>query len=92
MLAYAEFTLHIPWAHSLKEKRMVARSLTDGVRARFNVSIAQVDALDLHQTLVLGVAGICQSAAQADKLMEQILSYIEGNADAQVLGVEQQRF
>ena len=35
---------HIPHARSLKEKRSVARKFRDRIRARFDVSIAEVEA------------------------------------------------
>ena len=59
-------TLRADWVHSLKEKRMVVRSLCDRVRNRFNVSIAEVEAQDLHQRVVLGIACVAGDAAQAD--------------------------
>lgn len=89
MIAYAQITLHVPWAQSLKDKRMVLRSLIDGARARFNLSIAEVDALDLHQSIVLGIAGICKDTAQADRLITQVVNYIESNTDAPVTRIEQ---
>ena len=40
-------TFHVPHARSLKDKRSVVRSFRDRVRARFDVSIAEVAAQDL---------------------------------------------
>lgn len=90
MIAYIEISLHVPWAQSLKDKRSVVRSIVDGTRARFNVSIAEVDALDLHQRVVLGIAGICQSTAKADRLIQQIIGYIQDNTDATITHIHQQ--
>jgi uncharacterized protein YlxP (DUF503 family) len=45
-------TFHIPHARSLKDKRRVVQKLRDRVRSRFDVSIAEVGAQNLHQRAV----------------------------------------
>ena len=35
--------IHLPYAHSLKDKRQVLRKLKDHLRAHFNVALAEVD-------------------------------------------------
>ena len=42
--------LYAPWVHSLKEKRMVVKSLLAKIRNKFQVSVAEVEAQDVHQT------------------------------------------
>ena len=37
------FRLRAPWVHSLKEKRMIVKSLVAKLRNRFNVSAAEID-------------------------------------------------
>ena len=51
-----EATFYIPGSHSLKDRRRVIRSIKDRTRHRFNVSVAEVGELDLHQRATLGVA------------------------------------
>ena len=55
--------IYAPWVHSLKEKRMVVKSLCAKVKNKFNVSIAEVEDQDLHQSIVLGIACITSSSA-----------------------------
>ena len=43
MVGTCEVTLRIPWALSLKDKRMVVKSLVEKTRHKFNISIAEVD-------------------------------------------------
>lgn len=50
------FDLHIAHAQSLKDKRQVLRSLIDGLRHRFSVSVAEVDFQNLWQRSRVGVA------------------------------------
>ncbi|HVE66547.1 MAG TPA: DUF503 domain-containing protein, partial [Thermoanaerobaculia bacterium] len=47
VLAYAVYDLHLPGCRSLKEKRMVVRSLKARVRNQFEVSAAEVADQDL---------------------------------------------
>ena len=50
--------LHIHGARSLKEKRSVLRRIKDRARARHNVSAAEVDEQDQHQSATLGFAAV----------------------------------
>src|SRR3954468_18090747 len=51
-----EFDLLLGEVHSLKEKRSVVRPLIAEVRKRFDLSVAEVDHLDLHRRAGLGLA------------------------------------
>lgn len=80
--------IHMPWVHSLKEKRMVVKSICAKVRNQFNVSIAEVDEQDLHQIAVLGFAGVAGDKAQADSILDHVLNFIESNFEGEVVSVE----
>lgn len=53
--------LRIEHAHSLKEKRHVVRSLVEKIRARHNVSCAEVDYQDLWQSALIAVSVVSGS-------------------------------
>lgn len=86
----ATIKIYAPWAHSLKEKRMIVKSLIAKTKNKFNVSIAEVDAQDIHQTIVLGLACVAGTVAQADSMVESILTFIEDNADAEITEVRRE--
>ena len=89
MIVYsAEMDFYVPHAHSLKEKRMVARSIMDKVRHKFNVSVAETDNQDLHQTLTLGIAVVSGNAAHAQSMIDNIINYMEENAEAELVSVQ----
>src|SRR5256885_6448611 len=77
-----KLTFHIPHARSLKEKRSVVRRFRDRVRARFDVSIAEVDAQDLHQKAVFGVAVVSGDAAICDSILEEVARSAELQEEA----------
>lgn len=81
-------TLRASWVHSLKEKRMVIKSLMQRLKNKFNISVGEVDEQDIHQTLVIGITGACGSSAQVDSTIESIISFIEENTDAEIIKVE----
>jgi len=84
----AKLTFRIPHAASLKDKRSVCRSLTDRVRHKFNVSIAEVDSHDIHQKLVLGISLVSSTANHAQNCLNEIIRYTEETTDAELTEVE----
>ena len=83
-IAAMTFRLHAPWVHSLKEKRMVVKSLITQLQNRVHVSAAELDEQDAHQILVIGVAAIVPHNAIADSLMEKISQFVESASEAEV--------
>ena len=83
-------TLRASWSHSLKEKRMVVRSIVQKLKNKFNISVAEVDEQDIHQTIVIGIAGICGTSAQLDSTMEHIITFIESNSEAEIVNIEKE--
>ena len=84
-IATMTFRLHAPWIHSLKEKRMIVKSLIAKLQNKFHVSAAEIDEQDIHQIIVIGIAAIVPHNAMADSLMDEISEFIEENTDAEVL-------
>ena len=83
-IAAMTFRLHAPWVHSLKEKRMVVKSLITQLQNRFHVSAAELDEQDAHQIIVIGVAAIVPHNAITDSLMEKISQFVESASEAEV--------
>ena len=79
------FRLHAPWVHSLKEKRMIVKSLVAKLQNKFHVSAAEVDEQDVHQIIVIGVAAIVPHNAMADSLMDDISRFMEESTEAEIL-------
>ena len=77
--------LHIPWAHSLKDKRQVIKSLCAKARQHYNVAAAEVGAQELWQSAEL--CFVCVAAAmtpcqtQLDALDQQIQKWQDKMSD-----------
>lgn len=89
-IAAMSFRLHAPWVHSLKEKRMIVKSLVAKLQNRFHVSAAEIDEQDTHQIIVIGVAAIVPHNAMADSLKDEISSFVEENTEAEILDEERE--
>ena len=84
------FRLHASWVHSLKEKRMIVKSLIAKLQNKFHVSAAEVDEQDTHQIIVIGVAAIVPHNAAADSLMEKISQFVEESTEAEIIDEERE--
>lgn len=82
--------IHVPWVHSLKEKRMVVKSLCAKIRNQFNASIAEVEEQDIHQIIVLGFACVTSDASHADSMSDNIINFIESNTEGEIIGIERE--
>lgn len=71
-IASLTLELRIEAAHSLKDKRQVVRSLKDKLRAKFNISVAEMEQNDLWQRATIGVAAISGSRDYLEGLMQSV--------------------
>lgn len=77
--------LKADWCHSLKDKRMIVRSITDKVKNRYNVSISEVESQDIHNYIVVGFAAVSSDTRHVQSVLQNVLDYIENNCDAEVV-------
>lgn len=84
-IAAIVFKLYAPWAHSLKEKRMIVKSLLAKLQNKFHLSAAEIAEQDTHQIIVIGAAAIVPHNAAADSLMDEISRFVEDNTEAEIL-------
>ena len=84
----AKITFLIPHARSLKDKRTVARSIIDKTRHKYNAGVAEVDTQDIHGTLTVGVAVVSGKHSHARDMLDEIIRFMEENADAELVSVE----
>ncbi len=88
VVGVCRLTLMAPESHSLKEKRMVVRSIKDRTRLKFNVAIAEVSAQDDWQEVVLGFAVVANDKPFVQGMVEKIVSFIDGLALAKMVDDE----
>lgn len=76
-IAYCVLDIYIPYAQSLKEKRMVLRKAQDRLRARTNFSIAEVDHQDLWQRAQLAAVTVSGDNATLERVTQQFVREAE---------------
>ena len=84
-IAAMTLKLYAPWVHSLKEKRMIVKSLVAKLQNKYHVSVAEIEEQDTHQIIVIGVAAIVPHNAMAESLMDEISVFVEENCEAEIL-------
>lgn len=73
----ARVTLDIPAAGSLKAKRQVLRRVTDRVKAKFNVAVAEVEDNELWNRAVVALAVVGNERRHVNEMMEKIIHFID---------------
>jgi uncharacterized protein YlxP (DUF503 family) len=78
----ARLEFHIPGSASLKAKRSVVQGLKQRITNRFNVSVAELDHLDLWQRTAIGVAVISNERAVVDRVLTEVMRLCESDPRA----------
>jgi uncharacterized protein YlxP (DUF503 family) len=76
VIAVLRVELHIPYAQSLKDKRMVLRRVKDRLQ-KFNVAVAEVEHQDLWQRTELGVVAISTTAEHVEQMLASAADEID---------------
>jgi hypothetical protein len=88
LVALERFDLRIPGCASLKQKRHVVKSLTNALRSTFNVSVAEVDHLDLWQRTAIAVATAGAQEYHLRKVMHELETFVEAWGGVEIIDVE----
>jgi uncharacterized protein YlxP (DUF503 family) len=76
-IAYCTLELYLPYAQSLKEKRMVLRKAQDRLRARSNFSISEIDYQDLWQRAKLAAVTVGPDNSVLEKVTQEFVREAE---------------
>jgi uncharacterized protein YlxP (DUF503 family) len=77
--------LHLPDVGSLKGKRHALKGLKERVRARYEVSVAEVDHHDLWQRATLAVACVSHDSRHANEVVSKAMDFIEEHVEGRVI-------
>jgi uncharacterized protein YlxP (DUF503 family) len=83
------FELFLPDSHSLKDKRMVVRSVKANLQNRVGCSIAEVDHHDVWQRSRLTLSCTARQAGEAARLLDEAERWLSGQG-LEPIGVERQ--
>lgn len=77
-----QLELSIDGAMSLKDKRRVIKSLKDRMSHKWNVSVAEIGALDEHRRSIIGVAMISNDARYIEGTLSRIVDFVRATSSA----------
>ena len=69
--------LYLPGCSSLKEKRMIVKSLKDRISRKFNVSVAEIDYLDKWQRALIAFASVSNSRSHTEEVIQKIFQLLD---------------
>jgi uncharacterized protein len=82
-------TLRLPESGSLKAKRQVVLSISQRLRNKFNVAVAEVGGTERWQIAELGVSCVSNDAGHARGQLDNVVRFIEtSRMDAELLNSE----
>ena len=82
-----QFDLLLGDVHSLKEKRSLVRPLIAEVRKRFELSVAEVDHLELHRRAGIGVAAVSPDRAHLVDVLDAVEHLVAYRPEVELLSV-----
>jgi len=71
--------IHLPGCGSLKEKRRRLKPLLVRLQREFNISIAEVDHLDVWQNTVVACALVSNNNRHTQRALQKVITWIENN-------------
>ena len=83
-VAVVQCELHIPTSRSLKEKRAVLRPIVEGLRHRFQISVAEVGYQDKWQRALVGMAVVSDSYGHAVEVIDNVERWVWSKPEVEV--------
>jgi len=88
IIGVCRIILSIPESFSLKDKRRIKKSIVEKVRNKFNVSIAEIEAQDILNELILGISCISTDSNYIYKTFSDVIKLVEREKDSIIVDYE----
>ena len=84
--------LHLQGITSLKQKRSIVKSVIGRLKARFNISIAEVDHNDNKASAVIAIAIVSNDTQFIDKQLDAIITFMQNDGRFYLGQIERETF
>ncbi|MDI2098272.1 DUF503 domain-containing protein [Ruicaihuangia caeni] len=84
-VGWIEFDILLGDVHSLKEKRSYVRPLIADLRRKFQLSASEVDHLDLHRRVAVGVCAASSARQHLVELIDDVERYVANRPEIDLL-------
>ena len=85
IIGFLSLDIHLPYSHSLKEKRKRLKSLKDRLQKKYNVAYSELEFQDKWQRSKIGIVTLNNRKSIIEKVFQQILRECEENLDGEIL-------
>ena len=85
IIGILQMDLRFSESHSLKEKRMILKSIKDRLRREFNIAVAEIDDQDRWQSARLGISSIGNDKRYVNGLLSRVERWAERQRDAELV-------
>ena len=88
MTAYVgilQFTILMRSSHTLKDKRRILRSIKDRLSHRYNISIAEIEDMDVRNHAVMGIALVGNESKYVESVLSKIVEQLRLHPEAELV-------
>ena len=79
VIGVRSWELHLPGAHSLKDKRSVIKSLKDRMHNEYNVSVAETGRQDAWQSAEITACLVAVDRRHVESVLSSLDRFVESN-------------
>ncbi|NLN15354.1 MAG: DUF503 domain-containing protein [Tissierellia bacterium] len=85
IIGSCQLKLQIFESNSLKDKRHIIKSIIERLKARFNISVAEVGLNDSWRTSIIGFACVTNDTQHANEIISKVIRFIDGDNRVEIL-------
>ncbi|MEN8908395.1 MAG: DUF503 domain-containing protein [Clostridiales bacterium] len=82
--------LYINKVFSLKDKRHIIKSIIERIRAKYKISIAEIDQNDKWNNSVIGVSLVSNGKDVVERMIDLIINFIEKDGRTDIINIERE--
>lgn len=88
IIGFLSLDIHLPYSHSLKDKRQRLSSFKDRVKKKYNVAVAELEFQDKWQRARLGFVTLNSSRSVVESMLLKIIHDAEELIEGDILDHE----
>ncbi|SFH53102.1 hypothetical protein SAMN05192551_101390 [Tindallia magadiensis] len=82
------FNLMMYEGNSLKEKRMIVKSVIERIKSRYNVSIAEIADQDKWRLATIGFCCISNNKSHVEKTIQEVVRFLEKDGRMELMNID----
>jgi len=85
VIGFLFLDIHLPYCHSLKEKRKRLNSIKDRFKNKYNMAFAELDYHNKWQRTAIGIVTLNKEKKVVENLFQKIIRESEENVDGEII-------